>query len=40
VHVFVSNRGHWTEKLDLPHADWAVDISSTRAALVVEPLDW
>lgn len=40
VHLFVSNRGRWTEKLDVPDADWAVDISSKPASLIITPDRW
>lgn len=40
LHVFVSSRGRWTEKLDVPDADWAIDVSSRPASLVVTPREW
>jgi len=40
LHVFVSNHGRWTEKLDVPDAEWAVDVSSRPASLVITPTEW
>lgn len=40
LHVFVSNRGQWTEKLDVPQAEWWIDVSARPASLVVSPQAW
>lgn len=37
LHVFASNHGRWIEMLDVADADWAIDVSSRPASLVVTP---